>query len=147
MEIKRLFDLPYYQLEKFPQPDAFADKINGEWIKTSTKSYVDQANALSRGLLKLGIQDGDKIALISNNRSEWNICDIGIQQIGGISVPVYPTISADVYDYIFNDAEVKVCFVSDQELYDKVKFFTSVPCVRTYVVIFVSILWCLSILW
>lgn len=120
MEIKRLFDLPYYQLEKFPQPDAFADKINGEWIKTSTKSYVDQANALSRGLLKLGIQDGDKIALISNNRSEWNICDIGIQQIGGISVPVYPTISADVYDYIFNDAEVKVCFVSDQELYDKV---------------------------
>ncbi len=120
MEIKRLFDLPYYQLEQFPQPDAFADKINGEWIKTSTKSYVDQANALSRGLLKLGIQDGDKIAMISNNRSEWNICDIGIQQIGGISVPVYPTISADVYDYIFNDAEVKVCFVSDQELYDKV---------------------------
>lgn len=120
MEIKRLFDLPYYQLENFPQPDAFADKINGEWIKTSTKSYVDQANALSRGLLKLGIQDGDKIAMISNNRSEWNICDIGIQQIGGISVPVYPTISADVYDYIFNDAEVKVCFVSDQELYDKV---------------------------
>jgi long-chain acyl-CoA synthetase len=120
MEIKRLFDLPYYQLENFPQPDAFADKINGEWIKTSTKSYVDQANALSRGLIKLGIQDGDKIAMISNNRSEWNICDIGIQQIGGISVPVYPTISADVYDYIFNDAEVKVCFVSDQELYDKV---------------------------
>lgn len=120
MEIKRLFDLPYYQLENFPQPDAFADKINGEWIKTSTKSYVDQANALSRGLLKLGIQDGDKIAMISNNRSEWNICDIGIQQIGGISVPVYPTISADVYEYIFNDAEVKICFVSDQELYDKV---------------------------
>jgi long-chain acyl-CoA synthetase len=120
MEIKRLFDLPYYQLEQFPQPDAFADKINGEWVKTSTKSYVDQANALSRGLIKLGIQDGDKVAMISNNRSEWNICDIGIQQIGGISVPVYPTVSADVYDYIFNDAEVKVCFVSDQELYDKV---------------------------
>lgn len=75
---------------------------------------------MSRGLLKLGIQDGDKIAMISNNRSEWNICDIGIQQIGGISVPVYPTISADVYEYIFNDAEVKICFVSDQELYDKV---------------------------
>lgn len=120
MEVKRLFDLPYYQLENFPQADAFADKINGEWIKTSTQSYIDQANAISRGLLKSGIQPGDKIALISNNRSEWNICDIGIQQVGAIGVPVYPTISADVYEYIFNDASVKMCIVSDDELYNKV---------------------------
>ncbi len=121
MEVTRLFDLPYYQLENFPQEDALCDKIDGEWIKTSTASYIEQANAVSRGLIKLGIQAGDKIALISNNRSEWNICDIGIQQVGAIGVPVYPTISADVYDYIFNDAQVKVCIVSDEELYYKVK--------------------------
>lgn len=120
MEVKRLFDIPYYQLEKFPQNDALCDKINGEWIKTSTQSYLDQANAVSRGLLKQGIQPGDKVALISNNRSEWNICDIGIQQVGAIGVPVYPTISAEVYEYIFNDAGVKLCIVSDEELYQKV---------------------------
>lgn len=120
MEVKRLFDIPYYQLEQFPQEDAFADKINGEWIKTSTQTYIDKANAISRGLINKGIQPGDKVALISNNRSEWNICDIGIQQVGAIGVPVYPTISADVYEYIFNDAGVKLCIVSDEELLGKV---------------------------
>ena len=128
MEVKRLFDIPQYQLEKFPQEDAFCDKVNGKWVKTSTQSYIDQTNEISRGLLKLGIQPGDKIALISNNRSEWNICDMGIQQIGAIGVPVYPTISEDTYAYIFNDASVKLCIVSDQELADKVnKIIDQVP--------------------
>lgn len=120
MEVKRLFDIPYYQLEKFPQEDAFSDKVGGKWIKTSTKSYVEKINAMSRGLLKKGIQAGDKIAVISNNRSEWNISDIAIQQVGAILVPVYPTIHEDIYTYIFNDAQVKLCIVSDQELCDKV---------------------------
>lgn len=120
MEVTRLFDIPYYQLEKFPQEDAFCDKVDGKWIKTSTQTYVDQINKISRGLIKLGIQVGDKIAIISNNRSEWNICDIAIQQVGAILVPVYPTIHEDIYAYIFNDAKVKICFVSDQELGDKV---------------------------
>ncbi|UKN01523.1 long-chain fatty acid--CoA ligase [Paracrocinitomix mangrovi] len=120
MEVKRLFDLPYYQNEKFPQKDALVDKVDGQWIKVSTQEYIDKANSVSRALVKLGIQPGDKIALISNNRSEWNICDIGIQQVGAISVPVYPTIDSESYAYIFNDAEVKLCIVSDQELADKV---------------------------
>ena len=120
MNVTRLFDLPYYQDEKFTQTVAFADKVNGKWVTLSTKTYIEQANAISRGLIQLGIQPGDKIAMISNNRSQWNICDIGIQQVGAIGVPVYPTISADVYQYIFNDASVKLCIVSDQELLDKV---------------------------
>ena len=120
MEVKRLFDLPYYQLEQFPQDVAFADKINGDWKTTSTQSYIDQANSISRGLIQKGIKPGDKIAMISNNRSEWNICDIGIQQVGAIGVPVYPTISAEIYEYIFNDAGVRLCIVSSEELYHKV---------------------------
>ncbi|MBD3636287.1 MAG: AMP-binding protein [Crocinitomicaceae bacterium] len=120
MEVKRLFDIPYYQNEKFPQKNALVDKIDGNWVEISTQEYINRANSVSRGLIKLGIQPGDKIALISNNRSEWNICDIGIQQVGAISVPVYPTIDSDSYAYIFNDASVKICIVSDQELADKV---------------------------
>jgi len=107
-------------MEKFPQDEAFCDKVDGEWRKTSTAEYIEKANAISRGLIKKGIEPGDKIAMISNNRSEWNICDIGIQQVGAIGVPVYPTISAEDYDYIFNDAGVKLCIVSDEELYHKV---------------------------
>lgn len=119
--VKRLFDVPYYQLEKYPKSDALCTKVKGEWSKYSTQEFINKANLFSRGLLALGVKPGDKIALIStNNRSEWNICDIGILQIGAIDVPVYPTISASDYKFIFNDAEVKYCFVSDKELYDKV---------------------------
>ena len=118
--ITRLFEIPYYQLEKYPQDVTFSDKINGQWQTISTQDYIDKANAVSRGLIKAGIQPGDKIAIISNNRSEWHIADIGIQQVGAIGVPVYPTISKEDYAFIFNDAVIKICIVSDAELFDKV---------------------------
>lgn len=120
MEVKRLFDSPYYQLENFPKEDAFASKANGVWKKYSTQEYIDIANKVSLGLLELGIQAGDKIALISNNRPEWNFMDIGIGQLGAIVCPVYPTISENDYKFIFNDAEVKYVFVSDTEILKKV---------------------------
>lgn len=120
MEITRLFDFAYHQLETNPLPDALVSKTSGNWVKTSTREYIEQANQISRGLLRLGVKPGDKIALISTtNRTEWNIMDIGLQQIGVISVPVYPTISPEEYEYIFNQAEIKFSFVSDKELYDK----------------------------
>jgi long-chain acyl-CoA synthetase len=119
-QISRTFDFAYYQLDKFPQDDCFVDKRNGKWIKTSTKEYIDKAMAMSRGLIKLGIKPGDKVALISNNRSEWNISDVALLQIGAVSVPIYPTITEKEYTYIFNNAEVKLCIVSDEELFEKV---------------------------
>lgn len=121
-QIKRLFDIPYYQLEKFPQPDCFVDKRDGNWVKMSTEEYIQKANLISQGLIELGVQPNDKIGIISTtNRSEWHVLDIGIQQVGAISVPVYPTISENDYKYIFNDAEVKLCFVSDADLFAKVQ--------------------------
>ncbi len=117
--IKRLFDVPYFQLEEYPQEAALVSKVNGKWIKTSTQEYINQANQMSRGLIELGVKPGDKIAVISNNRTEWNIIDIGILQIGAANVPVYPTITAEDYAYIFNDAGVKFCFTSSKDLYDK----------------------------
>lgn len=117
--IKRIFDVPYFQLENHPQSDALVSKEKGKWIKTSIQEYIEKANLISKGLLKLGVQPGDKIAMISNNRTEWNILDIGILQIGAIDVPVYPTITKEDYQYIFNDAEVKFCFVASQDLFDK----------------------------
>ena len=119
--LKRLFDFPYYQLEKFNLEDALVTKYNGEWKSTSSKEYVAQLNKISRGLLRLGVQPNDKIALIStNNRTEWNIMDIGIMQLGAQDVPIYPTISEEDYAYVLNHSESKFCFVSDKEVYDKV---------------------------
>lgn len=117
----RLFDFPRYQLEKKPLSVALASKRNGKWVEISTKEYVETAEYIALGLMELGIKPDDKVALIStNNRFEWNFCDIGIMQCGAINVPVYPTASEDDYIYIFNDAEVKICFVSDRALYEKV---------------------------
>ena len=121
MTIKRIFDFAHNALEKYSQDDMFLTKYHGEWKKTSTKDFCDQGNRISRGLLKLGIKPGDKIALITTaTRTEWAVMDLGISQIGAVSVPVYPTISPEDYDFIFNNAEVQYCFVSDRDLYDKV---------------------------
>ncbi len=117
----RLFDFIFYQLENFPKKDALAGKVDGKWQKYSTQEVIDIANSLSDGLLKLGIKPGDKVAIISNNRPEWVITDLAILQIGAINVPIYPTISEEDYRFIFNDSEVKLAFVSDAELFAKVK--------------------------
>lgn len=119
-DIKRLFDIPRYQLEKYPQEICLAGKENGKWKTYSTQEYISQANLISHALRKMGVGVQDKIAIVSNNRPEWNIMDMGILQIGAVDVPVYATITEEDYKFIFNDAEVKYCFVSDQELFDKV---------------------------
>ncbi len=122
IEIKRLFDFPYYQLENGNVQDALVTKKNGEWIKTSTQEYIDKANTISRALLRLGVKPNDKIAVISSsNRTEWNIMDVGVLQIGAQNVPIYPTITADDYAYVLNHSESKYCFVSDAALYKKAK--------------------------
>ncbi|GJQ06106.1 AMP-dependent synthetase [Capnocytophaga cynodegmi] len=119
--VTRLFDIPYHQLKNSPSEAAFVTKYNGKWEKTSTQEYIDKFNKISRGLLRLGIEKNDKIAVISsNNRTEWHVLDMGILQIGAQNVPVYPTISLEDYEYIFNHAECKYCFVSDKELLDKI---------------------------
>ncbi|WP_136668020.1 long-chain fatty acid--CoA ligase [Flavobacterium sp. H122] len=119
-KITRLFDFPYYQLEKNNLPDALVTKYNGEWVKTSTQEYIDKANAISRALIAIGVQKNDKIAIISStNRTEWNIMDIGALQTGAQTVPIYPTISEKDYEYILNHSESKYCFVSDVEVLRK----------------------------
>jgi len=120
IEITRIFDFPYYQLEKYNLKKAFTTKYDGKWVSTSTQEYIDKSNAISRGLLKLGIKTNDKIAIISTtNRTEWNICDIGILQTGAQSVPIYPTISKEDYEYVLNHSEAIYCFASDSMIVDK----------------------------
>jgi long-chain acyl-CoA synthetase len=118
--VKRLFDIPRHQLKMFPKADMLTSKVAGKWVPWSTAQVVEASETLSLGLLEWGIEKGDKIAMISNNRPEWNITDLAILQIGAVDVPVYPTASENDYKFIFNDAEVKICFVSGKELYDKV---------------------------
>ena len=122
MKITRLFDFAYYQLKTHNLDAALVSKKNGGWVKTSTKSYLDKANSLSRALLKLGVKKNDKIAVISStNRTEWCIVDIGVLQVGAQNIPIYPTISSNDYEYVLNHSQATYCFVSDEEVFKKVK--------------------------
>lgn len=122
MSIKRLFDFAHHAHSKFAKEDMLVTKYNGEWQKTSSQEFINLSNKISRGLLKLGTKPGDKIALITSaTRTEWAVMDLGILQIGVVPVPIYPSISAEDYQYILNDAEVNFCFVSDKDILDKVK--------------------------
>ena len=119
-DFTRLFDIIYYQQAKYPQPDAFAFKVSGQWKKYSTQEVIDTANKVSLALLKLGVQPDDKIAIISANRPEWNMTDIGMLQVGAVNVPIYPTSSEHDYRFIFNNAGIKYVFISDKNLYTKI---------------------------
>lgn len=129
MSVTRIFDIALQALQKHPNEAFLCTKYNGVWEKTSTEQFIAKANQFSRGLLKLGIKPGDKIALITSaTRTEWCVCDLGASQIGVVIVPVYPTISSEDYAYIFGNSEIKYCFLSDETLLEKVmKVKTEIP--------------------
>jgi len=118
-EVTRLFDVVPYQLEKFPKADSLAGKDNGAWVTYSTQQFANRAKEIAMGLIALGINRGDKVVSISNNRPEWNMLDIGILQTGAVHVSIYPTISESEYKFILNDCEAKLIVVSDEALCKK----------------------------
>src|SRR5687768_4669429 len=125
MDVRRTFDILAHQLANSPKSDAFAAKIDGQWVPTSTQQVQDQANLVSLGLTSLGLKRGDKVAILSMNPPGWVLPDFGISQIGAVTVPMYPSITVEDYKYIFADAGVRAVFVSDEKLLDKVKEATA----------------------
>ncbi len=98
----------------------FSFRKDNEWVQVSNTQFIEQVNETSKGLIALGVQPGEKVALISENRIEWNILDFAIQQIGAVVVAIYPNISTLDYTYIFNHAEIRKCIVSSKTLYTKI---------------------------
>ncbi len=122
MELTRTFDLLTRMQNQFAdKTDVVAGKEDGKWHRYSVPEYIDYCNRVSFALLSMGIKKGDKVAIISNNRPEWNFTDFGISQIGAVSVPIYPTLNVEEYAYILGHAEPKLIFVSDKNLYEKIK--------------------------
>jgi long-chain acyl-CoA synthetase len=121
MEIRRTFDIVARMHEKFNRDDALLVKRNGKWDKFSTNEYKEHVDNFSYGLLELGFKKGDKIATVSNNRPEWNMVDMGLGQVGGVHVPIYPNISDEEYKHIFSHSEAKYLILSSKELYDKIQ--------------------------
>ncbi|MEO8861280.1 MAG: long-chain fatty acid--CoA ligase [Ginsengibacter sp.] len=126
-EPKRLFDCIEWHLQKGATHSPLAAKENGTWKEYSIQEISNIINKLSAGLLQMGIGNGDdspegrdKVAVISKNRPEWLMLDMAVQQIGAVLIPVYPTINEQELEFILNDARVKIIFVNDLSLYEKV---------------------------
>ncbi len=122
----RLFDCIEMQLKDAPNHTMLAGKENGQWKEYTTVEVSEIVNKLSSGLLYSGIAPGDfsiegrdKVAVISKNRPEWVMLDLAVQRVGAVLVPVYPTISDIELEFILKDANVKLVFVNDYELFEK----------------------------
>jgi len=132
MEVTRLFDiLDRYKEINPDQKVALSYKREGEWHNFSIDDYIETTNYISAGLLEIGVKRGDKIAIISSSRPEYNMIDMGLMQIGAIPVPIYPTISVDDYNYILNHAEIVYVFSEGEELLRKIEsILPTVPSIK-----------------
>ncbi len=119
MEITRVFDILDLHKSTYQKDDILCGKVNKQWKKYSSNDFVNHANLVSYGLLNLGLGMDDKVAIISGNRAEWCFADYGCQQIGVVTVPIFPTASNHDLKFILNHAEVKAVFIDDKNIYTK----------------------------
>ena len=120
-EPRLLFELLEHQQRRHPLDYAFASKEQGAWKRYSTAQALDEINQVALGLIAMGLQPGDRIATVSNNRPEWIFLDMAMLQVGGVHVPLYPTITDQDYRYILEHAEVRWVMVSDASLYERIE--------------------------
>lgn len=108
--------IKYAQSEK----PLYMRKVEGKYQPISHTYFRDQAILFMHGLADLGIKGGDKIALLSENRVEWPIADIGILSLGAMNVPLYPTLTAKQVEFILNDAGTNAIILSNAFQLNKV---------------------------
>ncbi|MBK7666451.1 MAG: long-chain fatty acid--CoA ligase [Sphingobacteriaceae bacterium] len=131
MEVTRVFDILDLYKTTYKKDDLLCGKENKQWKKYSSDDFINYSNWTSYGLLNMGLQGGDKVAIIANNCPEWVFADYGCQQAGIVTVPIFPTISNNDLKFILNHAEVKAVFVSDKKIYAKlVELEKEIPTVK-----------------
>lgn len=119
--VTRTFDVLERALRMFPRKDAIGGKNGNDWYTFSTEEYYQKAHQFALGMMAMGIQKGDKVATVTNNRPEWNFADMGLAMIGAVHVPIYPTIGEEEYSYILKHSESKYLIVGDAKLFEKLK--------------------------
>lgn len=118
--IRRVFDiLESYNDSKLPV--ALSHKVQDSWVSISGEQYVKSAEKIALGLLHLGFKKGEKAIIISNNRYEYNCVDMALAQAGIVSIPIFPKLPTDNYDYIIKHSEPSLIFVSDKILWTRLE--------------------------
>ena len=121
MENVKLYELAERYHKLFQKEDMIATQRDGVMRKYSTTEYIETTNNLGYGLLNIGVRKNDKICIISANRPEWSLVDMGINKIGAVNVGIYPNITRNEYKYIINDCGAKIVFVGSEEIYNNIQ--------------------------
>ena len=120
-EPKNLNELFFNAVERFgSKPAAMRYKAQGAWQDLTHQDVARRVKHVALGLRSLGIQPGERVAILSQNRPEWAIVDYACQTIGCADVPVYPTLPAAQAAYILTDSDSRAVFVENREQFDKV---------------------------
>lgn len=93
---------------------------DGRWRQISSRELESQVRAVAMGLYALDVRAGDRVGILSENRVEWTIADLGVMNCGGVDAPIYATQAPKQAAYILNDAGVEVLFISNQAQYDRI---------------------------
>ena len=112
MSDQTIIDLYLEGVKKNPRKDMFRYKAGDDWLDVSSAEFERAVTELSQGLISLGVEAGDRVALLSENRLEWAMCDLAILATGAIVVPIYPTLMSEQMEYILADSEPTAIFSS-----------------------------------
>jgi long-chain acyl-CoA synthetase len=122
MSIQTIPELFLSAVREHPRPDCFSYRdASGHYVDVSSAEALRRVKALRFGLRSLGVQPGDHVAILSENRIEWALSDLSAQCAGGITVPIYPTLLEETIEYILNDCQPVAIFVSTQEQAQKIQ--------------------------
>ena len=110
----------WHRVQTRPDKVAMREKDRGIWKAYTWAEYGDNARAIGMGLISLGLEPGDAVAILSDNNKEWLFCDLGVLCAAGISTGIYPTDSPAQVEYLVNDCKAKFLFVEDEEQLDKI---------------------------
>ena len=135
MTPQTIIDLFDEAVKRKSRPDALRVKRGEDFQALSSEEVRSQVQGVVAGLMNLGVEPGDRIALLSENRPEWLVSDIAILSAGAINVPIYPTLPAAQIEGLLNDAGVKTIILSTPEQLEKIREIQSrVPSLQTMVV-------------
>lgn len=91
-------------------------KKNHKWVDVSWASYLEKIEVVHWALHSFGVDKGDSVGIISNSRYEWSVCDWGILTKGAVTIPLYPNIGIEDFEYIVNHSKIKVLFIENKIL-------------------------------
>ncbi len=116
MSVQTIPELFLTAVREFPRPDCFSYRDDsGQYVDVSSEEALRRVKALRMGLKSLGVQPGDRVALLSENRIEWALADLGSLCAGAVTVPIYPTLLPNTIEFILSESEPVAIFVSDEE--------------------------------